>query len=687
MMKFFRKYMKQLLAVFMGLLLVIWLAGDALTSLLDTRRRELSIPRGEIFGKPVKLMDMQPVFNELHVLSALDVPWQMVWMYPAQRLSLSEDHLRMNVRQIRDTAKHPLIEDEWYMLDAEARHRQVFVTQEAVDQFKQGHGDSEARLISIQRHYNLSTREVDEAIRSFVRVLEAVRQAGEGVKVSEADIQDFVRQTREQAKVNVVLFDSSKFEDKTYQPTEQEMKDLFERGKDRDPVLGSMTEFGYRRPERVQVEYIQVNAAELARKLPNLTDDEAFSYWSDHKSEFLKPSTRPASSPATTQPEARQPYGTFTEARSQVFEKLKANKAREEALRLARDMIARLGRAWSDAPATQPGGYRQPPESEKSDQVYPAMVKIMQARYPGALKYARTTLTDAQGLMVNMEIGRARAYAGTNRPVSFWDVAFMVCGLEADREADPDRARLFRNVYETCSEPLVDRQDNAYVFRNVAAAPRQAPPAWQDVRKRLTEDVWKVRAHAEAGRWAKALADQAAKVGLKKAFDANADLKTKLGEAAYLPSEPFARKVGRRMELVPNSIPDVGGGAELMALCFELAGRTAQAERVKTHELTGGRGWVVVEGGEIVPVTQADYDEQRAMATAVLTINRQIEFLKSWFAPQQIRQRVGWKDSQPERAKPAGKEPATKPTSGENVPATRPTGTATAPGPRPNAGI
>jgi hypothetical protein len=270
--------------------------------------------------------------------------------------------------------------------------------------------------------------------------------------------------------------------------------------------------------------------------------------------------------------------------------------------------------------------------------------------------------------------------------VPFVDAAFMVCGLEADREADPDHARLFRNVYETCSEPLVDRLGNAYVFRNVAAVARQAPPSWQDVGERLAADVRKVRAHAEAGRRAKALADLAAKVGLKKAFEADADLKAKLGEAAYLTPEPFARKVNRQMELMPNRIPDVGGGAELMALCFELAGKTAQAERVKAHELAGGRGWVLVEGVGIVPVTQADYDEQRAFATAILTVKRQIEFLKNWFAPEQIRQRVGWKDASQERAKSPDKEPTTKPASGEKGPATRPAAATTAPGLRPATG-
>jgi hypothetical protein len=248
----------------------------------------------------------------------------------------------------------------------------------------------------------------------------------------------------------------------------------------------------------------------------------------------------------------------------------------------------------------------------------------------------------------------------------------MVCGLEADREANPDHARLFRNVYETCSEPLVDRLGNAYVFRNGAAAGRQAPPSWQDVGEQLADDVRKMRAHAEAGRLAKALADQAAKVGLRMAFDADAALKAKPEEAVYLTPEPFARKVNLQIELMPNAIRDVGGGAELMTLCFALAGKTAQAERVKAHELVGGRGWVVIEGEEIVPVTRADYDEQRAMARIILTIKRRVEFLRNWFAPEQIRQRAGWKDAPQERAKPVDTESTTKPASGENRPATTP---------------
>ncbi|HSW46232.1 MAG TPA: hypothetical protein VLM89_11750, partial [Phycisphaerae bacterium] len=85
---------------------------------------------------------------------------------------------------------------------------------------------------------------------------------------------------------------------------------------------------------------------------------------------------------------------------------------------------------------------------------------------------------------------------------------------------------------------------------------------------------------------------------------------------------------------------------ELLDLCFELAGETAQADRVKASELED-RGWVVVEGVEIVPVTTVEYDEQRPVAMALVGSEQQVEFLKNWFDPQQIRQRVGWKDAQP----------------------------------------
>jgi hypothetical protein len=263
---------------------------------------------------------------------------------------------------------------------------------------------------------------------------------------------------------------------------------------------------------------------------------------------------------------------------------------------------------------------------------------------------------DMQELRTNQEIGRANALADTPQPIPLVQAAFMVCGLSYDRESNPDAARLYRNVYETCSEPVVDEEGNVYVFRNVAAEAQHAPASWQDLRADLAQDVRRQRAVEEARRQAEKLAEQAAKGGLKMAFEADAALKAKLGEEAYKSPAPFARQQAMQMTVFPGWVPGVGSGEDLMAVCFELAAKSAPADRVKAQELPG-RGWAVIEGVEIIPVTQTDYAEQRPMAEMVLAAEQQVEFLKSWFDPEQIRQRVGWKEVAEDQGK-ASKKPA-----------------------------
>jgi hypothetical protein len=62
------------------------------------------------------------------------------------------------------------------------------------------------------------------------------------------------------------------------------------------------------------------------------------------------------------------------------------------------------------------------------------------------------------------------------------------------------------------------------------------------------------------------------------------------------------------------------------------------------HE-AGAQRFVVAELLEILPVTRADYERQRATSLQTLETQRRIEALTEWFDPQQIRDRVGWQDA------------------------------------------
>ena len=650
MMKFFRKYTKQLLAVFMALLLVVWLGGSALQHIFDRSQEHLKTPRAKVFGKTVLIGDMQGVFRETEVLKSLGIEWEWMWAMSVAKLGARNmQELQQLVGMVRQT---PLTLEEWYMLDAAARHSGIQVSDEELDRFKASHRLTGEALAAVRdrRGYSLDT--LDQAIRAYIRVSEMLESAVGAIKPSEADIQDVIRDSQEKASVSVVTLDASKFVDKNWQPTPEELQKQFDEGKDKDPSSSRMSEqvFGYRQPEKVQVEYIRVDAEALAKR-QKISDETAFEYWENHKAEFIKPTSQPVGIPPASQPEPKQ-YDTFTEAKPKVIEQLARRAAQSEAQRLANEIISTLTKPWAGAPTTQPDNYATPPAGQESDKVYPNLVESLEPRYPGVLKYARTALQSQRELESNMEIGYAM-FRGSGQMVRLPQAAFMVPGLEAKKGANPDHTRLFRNVYQTCAEPFTDWSgNNVVVFRTVATKGKETAQSIDSVRENLITDLRTIRAGKEAERLAKELADKAGTVGLKAAFEGDANLVAKIGKEAYKDRVTFARN-GRVLEF--------RGDADLVKKCFAVATAPAPAAttsqpapRIISQQLKGQPNWVVVEWHKLLPVTTQEYDDDRPMAIMRVIGTRQLAFLKHWFDPAQIRERVGWQDLQGGKDVPMG---------------------------------
>jgi len=379
-----------------------------------------------------------------------------------------------------------------------------------VNQYRTQHFEAD-HLNAVRERHKLSIAQIDQAIQAYLRVEQAAMLAADSVVVSEADIQDFVRQTSEKVKVRMVLIDSTQLVDAAYTPTDDELKAQFDKYKDQP--AGGPSEYGYQLPEATQIEYIEINADELA-KSQSVTEDDAYAYWTAHKNEFTRPTSQPATSSApATRPEPPKAYDTFYEAKGKVREKLAHDKATKVATRLAEELIRQVGQPWVSQPTTQPGGYRQPPASEMASDVYAKLIAGPPSKYGAALRIGRTGLVDAEKLMADPKIGRASAFASTPQRVMFSETAFMVAGLKADRAAEPRHARLFRNVYETCAEPGDGFAGNVYVFRNLAVRPAQPPASFSEVRDKLVTDLRNIRAYGEAGRVARDLTAKAGHVG------------------------------------------------------------------------------------------------------------------------------------------------------------------------------
>lgn len=670
MMKFFRKYTKHLLAVFMALLLIVWLAGDPIMSWFSRRGPRDNPIRGFLDGREIRQKDANPVFQEIEVLKSqafsgrFETRWQTIWTPVIMDLGVQDQNtFRQYLGALMQAGREPLNEDEWFLLVSQARRDGVFVPPEAVEQFKEEIGLTGPAMRALRQHFPLKL--INEAIRSFLMVRRQAVAACQAPPISEADIRDFVRKTSERAEVTLVTLEASeesKFYDGTYAPTDAELAALFDEYKNVASRPYGLN-FGYQQPEAVQIEYLRVTADAL-KNAQAITENVAYEYWERHQEEFTRPAASqpapPASGPAP--PPLMEKYPTFIEAKAAVTSKLQKTKADEAALRIAREIIDDLSKPWAAATATQPGGEKAAPQSETSPEVYAAALRKWSAKYPGVLAHVSLGMLEVPALRADPDIGKSVALVGGQRGLAFDRAAFLVEGLAEKPDAQSDEYRYFRKVYETCPFPFVDDRGNAYVFRTVAIRPKQPPGSLEAVRRQVVQDARLKRAYDLAGRKAAALQELAARVGLEAAFLADADLRKYVDEKALSRPTPFSRLTciagpGRPPFVMPSSVGALGSDAKLVDAVFDLASAATrpasapatQPVRVLAWPQPDRRRWLVVQLDRILPPTQAAYDQQRPNALQYLRTQHQIKLLVQWFDADQIKARLKWRPAREER--------------------------------------
>ncbi len=657
MMKFFRKYTKHLLAVFMALLLVIWLAGDALQSLLMNRGAQDKSERGTLDGRTITQEDAAPIFQQLDVLSRPELQsvtnWKMVWLSALDELGVRDD--RSGIYQyhfgILMSRGDLLDEDEWFLLVTEARRNNMFVPNEAVEEFKATKGLIGPPLSRLRQHYPMKL--INEAIRSYLMVQRQAVTACKAPPVSEADVRDFVRQTSEKADVAVatlVATENSKFFDNNYAPTEEELTKLFDKHKSSANQPHSQgLDFGYQQPEAVQIEYLRINADALRNK-QQIDETFAYNYWEKHKDDFTRevaPESAPASGPAP--PPRRDKYPTFTEARAEVITRLQKAKANEAALRIAREIIDELTKPWATN-TTRPGAEQAAPESQPAEDAYAEAHLKWSAKYPDVINRVSLPMLERDALGKNAELGQATGKVGVQQGLPLSQAAFLVEGLADAPEQGSDQLRYFRKPGQTCGVAFADAQGNAFVFRTTAIRPKQPPANLDLVRERLVADARKLHAYERAGELAKSLRERAAKEGLEAAFRNDAELRNFIDEGALRHPTPFARTIcmaqpGGPPHVMPGNIQGVGSDPKLLEAVFELATArtTTQPHPVVVWDQPEQRQWLVIELRKILPPTTADYDQYRMQAVAYLQRERQKKLLVEWFDRAQIKTRLKWK--------------------------------------------
>jgi len=639
-MKFFRKYNKHLLAGFMALLLVAWLAGDALPRLLSPDENAKVFAKA--FGKDLRIRDMAPTYTEAQILNELNIRWQMSWAFSLQDLGVNPYLARLD--------REPITEQEWYMLVGWAKREGVEVPPAEVQAIKKQLPNAAQIIEIVNKRHGVPIEVIDQAIENFLRVKDAVRQAGWAVLVTEPEVRQRMREVGEKVKVKYLPFGAVSFIDAKAPVSDAELQAQFYKYKDVSP--DETTPYGYRLPATVQIEYVTANIAEVAQ-LIQVDEQKAYSYWKEHKNEFMKPivdaeaTSQPASAPST------QPFDTFEEAKKEVFAKMSKNEAEGEVIRLMRDLISRLSQDWQNA-QTGDDRYMIAPDVVKADNYLSREVDVIAKRkYGKALKYNRTAPMTQMALLGDPMIGRASTM-DQRRPVMLSTLAFQVQGLSPRPEGGEGDNYL--SLYQPFAMPLRDAQDNICMFRVIAVNPSRPPADLKDVRDAVERDVREVRAYQVAGEAARKYA-AAAQSGLDDALSADQELRQKLGTGTRAQEATFARNRMPNMfegqELKPSIVPLIGPDAGFIREAFRLGEMktSTQPQRVSVVELASSKRWAVIQWIESLPIRQDEYDQQRMQIISSLYTDEAASFVKNFYAPDQIRARAAWKDMEPAQEK------------------------------------
>lgn len=661
MMKFFRKYNKHMLAVFMALLLIVWLADDAIRRLLQPD--EIGGKVASAFGRELSPRDLEPITRGALILQTLGVGWQTGgWQYIwyGTLMDLGANPFSAPVRQT------PLDEYEWYMLVEEARRQNIPVTPREIEEIKASLMNGEARIDAARDRMKASLADIDAAIADYLRVHELARRAAGGLVVTEPEIYQQAKQVGEKVRVQFVVLPASAFQVASAPVDEKGLAELFEKYKDTAPGTDPDVPFGYQQPAAVQVEYVQVDINKVAEKIP-VESDAAWRYWKEHPAEFQRQPPAPTQ-PSATQPAAQPVTIPFSEVKDSLLARIRKDRAKDEAMKLGQSLLDDLRAPWKNVPADE-FGYAKAPQAVQAEKYMTTLLDTFtKRRFGDAIRYARTNWLTRSDIWQEKGIGMASAPGGRSS-VRFGQAALQVAGLVSQKPpASQPAAEFYLALYEPCPSLMTDPQGNVYLYRVVAVRPAAPPASLADVRSKVMEDWLSLKSYEAAGQAAQQLEKQAAAAGLPAALEADASLRATLAKAnppdatgsattdyaKVQTPEPFGRMTIQKSQqrspsMMPTSIPMIGMDEKFVRECFRLGevattAPATQKQHVAVVELKRSRRWVVVQWLETLPLRQDAYDEIRMDVAGMLWTASVSGFVRDYFSPELIRRRAQWKD-------------------------------------------
>jgi hypothetical protein len=663
--KFFRRYSRTLLMVFMSLLLVVFLVGPVLQNMTRKPRDQKMVIGHSMYGD-VYNSDLAAASADQEDLAQLGFS-RVGIVKPLELRLLMQEAQRMGVHVGREEAGAMLAQ------------------MGPADQVQQ-------RIALVQRRTHRSLDGLYKLVGQWLAVVEVLNMQAEALDESAPRTEMAYRDARQKADIQLSVIDSRAFVSRVPDPTEQELQAFFEANKDRFPAhTDDKLEFGYRLPDRVRIEYVTIDPKSLEPKI-HARERELERFFQEHAHNYTK--TVAAESPSTTRPTQTTVPMTFEEARDKVRQDYIAARAVEEAQRLMNQIHDSVYRPWQ-AQRPDEQGFRPAPKealvsfadlhdqfADRAQIIYKqtSLMSLEELQNyfddrPDFLKQAGDQFPSPEPMYIE----------GTNKlPAS--ELAFRVKGLYKP-EAD-DRLPVL-NLLEP--SPVINTRQPApgaqprrgsrtpevpyqpYMFRVVQAEPSGPPASLDQVREQVRSDYELMKAHAAAGEYARQLAEIARSEGLAAAAVQATELKQILSGAEPSPmldpdaaasESPYVKEFGPAAPLEPVTrmssrigqyLSDSGKlPHEIFQAIADRAPESAPAHVVVVDDVAKLFKWAVVEVDGLKPIYRGEFEQQRARLQGRDSelVSREVLF-DGWLDPENIHLRNGFTYTTPAATRPA----------------------------------
>jgi len=344
---------------------------------------------------------------------------------------------RISDKQINDIYRRPMPGDiYWHCLKNEARLAGVRISNE----------DSEELLARIMPRIPQFTEEMQATFGKLLAVLEYARMTCSGQDVTAAQIMHNVSRERETIDAEFVRFDSAVFAETLSEPNEEKTVEHFDKYK--KFLAGAVSEenpygFGYKLPDRVQLEYIAVKFDDVSKIVTAPTQEEAEEYYQKNRKKFTEQVLSDPNDPNSPQTERTKSYA---EVANIISKQLLQNKINSKAERILQEAKALTDVDFEDIEDANLS-------AEQLRQMagdYETAAEQLSEKYKIKVYAGQTGLLSALDIQVDKYLGMLylKGYGYGYNPVGLTQIVFAIDELQASELGpfDVPKPGMYENI-------------------------------------------------------------------------------------------------------------------------------------------------------------------------------------------------------------------------------------------------